>query len=197
MNERIPYRKAAEDIAGETQKLTLEAVKEMARRLRERQEQEQSEPKAGAAKTLLEHYKAIQESVSSGLEHTAYIMSKTAYEQYMTAEESLKNQRREATARLTITNRLLLERLDKGLLQLKNSADPQAYQLLYDRYLSEEPMTVEQLLEAYHLDNDALVTAMSKAIKKLAGVLFTEGSEESFRETLELIRIFEEGSVPA
>ncbi len=163
--------------------LTRRQAKETARQ----QRTAQKNAKASTARKLLENYRALKVSVACGTEHTLRILEDAEYLRLMQQEESLQNQSLRSLAELTAGNRVLWAQLNTALDCYKelceHDSKPQirrGYPLIYARYLSEEEMSVDDILDKFAIEKSQYYLCMSEAYSTLGVILFGSGCAEDF-----------------
>lgn len=163
--------------------LTRQQATESARQ----QRTAQKNAKASTARKLLENYRALKISVSSGTEHTLRILEDAEYLRLMQREESIQNQSLRSLAQFTAGNRVLWTQLNTALDCYKelceHDSKPQirwGYPLIYARYLSEEEMSIDDILDKFAIEKSQYYLCMNEAYSTLGVILFGSGCAEDF-----------------
>lgn len=115
---------------------------EQARNELKQEETELREKQIKAAKKLLKNYREIEAAVSSGVDHTVFVLDDTEIERLMVREDNSKNETARHKAMAAAANRVLFLRINTALKELKNfsehSSNPverRYYDVLHQRYV--------------------------------------------------------------
>ncbi len=165
----------------------LELIAKQTKTVTRKQHEVQKNAKVLATKKLLKNYRNLKVSIESGIQHTKKLLADREYQSLMEKEESLANQKMSATALLTASNRVLWTRLNTALDCFKDmcKADrspviQRGYPLIYARYLSENRMRTEDILERFAIERSTYYKSMYTALAALSVILFGSGSAEDF-----------------
>lgn len=147
----------------------------------------QRNAKTSTARKLLENYRALKVSVACGTEHTLRILEDAEYLRLMQVEESLQNQSLRSLAELTAGNRVLWTQLNTALDCYKKMCEhdtkPQirrGYPLIYARYLAEDKMSMEDILDKFAIEKSQYYLCLNEAYATLGVILFGSGCAEDF-----------------
>lgn len=135
--------------------------------------------KVTLTRELLKHYRTIKKSVGNGFLHSLNLLNKTKYQRLMQREESVKNQQVHSVAVQMAANEVLWVRLNTALNCLKDicsqSSVPRIhrqYDLIYDRYLADKEISLEDIFEKHHIERTIFYKDIGEGINTLAIILF-------------------------
>jgi len=165
----------------------LELIAQQTKNAAQKQHEIQKSAKVLATKKLLKNYRSLKVSIESGTRHTMKLLADREYQSLMEKEESAANQKMSATALLTASNRVLWIRLNTALDCFKEmcKADrspviQRGYPLIYARYLCENRLSTEAILERFAIERSQYYLSKSQAISSLSVILFGADSAEDF-----------------
>ena len=165
----------------------LELITQQTKSAAQKQYEIQQNAKVSATKKLLKNYHNLKVSIESGTRHTKKLLADREYQSLMEKEESIANQKMSATALLTASNRVLWIRLNAALDCFKemckadrSPAIQRGYPLIYARYLCENRLSTEAILERFAIENSTYYKNMGMAISSLSVILFGADNAEDF-----------------
>lgn len=133
------------------------------------------------AKLLLSHYREFKEFSKSAIytAKQAEIESASDILDLMWDPNNKSERVVESIKRSAITTTVIMAHID-GMLKVykdiceasKNPADRRKYNVMYDRYISDERFTIEEIGYKYHIEPSTVYANLDAAIDKIAILIF-------------------------